>query len=377
MPAFTTPTDIGNRAIQRCGGNRIASPKTLFTATSKEATEIAACYNSLREAELRRNIWRFSIRRSILRPVGTALPDWDSTVTYDVGAYVTYGGDNYVALLGTNLDQQPDTSPTYWELFTGNTSQKIVFDDWSSLTTYAAYKIVQATDGYLYMSVVASNLNHDPTTDYAGAYWQLYYGNYVATAYDEDTTYNIGELVFDLANVVYYSTIQGNENDPSTGTGWVAQSGTVSPIVIPWPAGTGPAVQTATRNVFVLPYGFLREAPQDPRAGDVSTLGFPSNLPRNDWVIEGDYLISQVADPIMFRFAADITLVSKFDALFCEGLATRIAYEVCETLTNSNTKIQAIGGAYKVWMGTDARTVNGIETGTVQPPLDDFIACRY
>src|SRR5690242_211147 len=98
MPAFTRPPDTGTQTIQRCGGNRVVAPKTLFTGTSKGATEIAACYESLREAELRRNIWRFSIRRSILRPVGTALPDWDSTVTYAVGAYVTYGGVNYVAL---------------------------------------------------------------------------------------------------------------------------------------------------------------------------------------------------------------------------------------------------------------------------------------
>ncbi len=77
----------------------------------------------------------------------------------------------------------------------------------------------------------------------------------------------------------------------------------------------------------------------------------------------------------MFRFAANISQVPLMDSMFCEGLACRVAYAVCETLTNSNVKLQAIGGAYKAFMG-EARLANGIEVGSTQPPLDDFLACR-
>jgi hypothetical protein len=374
MSFFTSSVKIANRGLQKVGATRITSLDTTVD-TSKEADEVNACYDALREAELRRNVWRFSIRRVITRAVGTALPDWDSTVTYVVGSLVTYSNVNYIAILGTNLNQNPVTATTYWSEFTGNTSQKVTFPAWAIGTTYAAARIVTGIDGILYLSLVAGNLAHDPTTD-TGTYWQQYVGNEVASAYDSGTTYNFGELVFSTAQVAYMSTMGGNDNAPSTGIGWVTQtSATLAPIFIPWPAGTGPATQDATRSVFVLPYGYLRQAPQDPRAGDSSVLGFPSNAARTDWLLEGNYIISQDPGPLMLRFAADIRQVSLMDALFCEGLACRIGYEVCEPLTQSNTKLQQIGGQYKNFMG-DARTVNAIEVGSTQPSLDDYIATR-
>jgi hypothetical protein len=375
MTAFVTSLDIANQALQKVGATRITSLVTTVD-TSKEADEVSFCYDKLRRAELRRNIWRFSIRRVILRAVGTTLPDWDAAVTYVVGSLVTLDDVNYISLQAANLNQDPATITAYWAIFTGNTSQKVTFAAWAIGTTYGAGRIVTGTDNLLYLSMAAGNLAHDPTTD-TGTYWQLYFGSYVASAYDSDTTYNIGEIVFSTGQVAYYSNASGNDNAPSTGIGWTTlTSATLSPIVIPWPAGTGPATNQSTRNVFVLPYGFLREAPQDPRAGDSSVLGFPSNLARTDWLLEGGYLISGDVGPIMFRFAADVAQVPLMDDLFCEGLACRVAYQVCEPLTQSNTKLQQIGGEYKAFMG-EARTVNGIEVGSTQPPLDDYIAVRW
>lgn len=371
MSAFATKVDIGNRALQKVGANRI----TAFTNTTKAAQEVAACYDMLREAELRRNVWRFSIRRAILRAIGSALPDWDSAVTYVVGSLVTYNDVNYISIHVTNLNQNPATAGTYWSIFTGNTSQKLTFPAWAIGTTYAAGLIVKGSDNILYLSMAGTNLAHDPTTD-TGTWWQQYVGPDIASAYDSDTTYQVGEIVFSTGQVAYYSTENGNDNSPSSGTGWATLTGaTLAPIVIPWPAGAGPFTDQNSRNVFPLPYGYLREAPRDPRAGDYSVLGYPSNLVRTDWVFEGGYIISSDPGPIMFRFGANISQVSLMDAQFCEGLACRIAYEICETLTNSNTKLQAIGGQYRALMG-EARTINGIETGSNQPPLDDFLACR-
>lgn len=372
MTAFTSAVSIINRGIQRLGGNRISA----LTDVSKEAVEAVACYDGLRRSELRRNTWRFSIRRVILRAVGTSLPTWDGTVTYVVGSLITYNSVNYISIHATNLNQNPVTATSYWSVFTGNTSQKVTFPAWSSGTTYAAGLIVTGSDGLLYLSLVGTNLNHDPTADTAGTYWQLYFGPYVASAYDSGTTYYVGEVVFDTAQIAYYSTANNNANAPSTGIGWVTLAGaTLAPLVIPWPAGTGPATEFYTRYVFVLPYGFLRQAPLDPHAGDASFLGFPSNPASSDWLLEGSYLTSRYSGPLLLRFAADITQVSLMDDLFCEMLGNRIAYELCETLTNSGAKQQAIGQEYTAFRG-QAVAVNGIETGSVQPPLDDWIATR-
>ncbi len=94
-----------------------------------------------------------------------------------------------------------------------------------------------------------------------------------------------------------------------------------------------------------------------------------------DWNFEGNFIVSRDTGPILFRFVADISVVEKMDDMFCEGLACRIAMALCEPLTQSAAKFQRIVGEYKMHMG-EARTVNAIEVGPVEPPEDDFITCR-
>jgi hypothetical protein len=50
--------------------------------------------------------------------------------------------------------------------------------------------------------------------------------------------------------------------------------------------------------------------------------------------------------------------------------------ELCEPLTQSAAKLQAIEGEYKTFMA-EARAVNGIEIGPVEQPLDDLLQVRY
>ena len=75
-------------------------------------------------------------------------------------------------------------------------------------------------------------------------------------------------------------------------------------------------------------------------------------------------------------FVADVTDVRLMDAMFCEGLGARIGLEVCEPLTQSTAKKTTISQIYQKFMG-EARTVNAIEQGAVDPPEDDFITVRF
>lgn len=371
MSGFATSDDIANRALQRVGATRIGA----LTDNTKNAKEVAFCYDKLRRAELRRNCWRFAIRRTIVRAVGTAPALWDSTLTYAAGAYVL-GSDDivYTSDAGANLNNDPTSTTGKWTATYTNPTLKLTFSAWATGTTYAIGQVVLGSDGRLYEAIAATTGN-DPTS--TSGYWAHYFGNVVATCYDSTTTYDIGEVVFGPtdAALLYVSTLSGNGNAPSTGLGWATLTATTAPLVIQWPAGTGPMNDGNSANVFVLPFGFLRMAPQDPSAGRLSYLGYPSNLPSNDWVLEGGYLISRASGPIMLRFVADIIDVTLMDDMFCEGLGCRIALEVCEPLTQSTAKLGAIGSEYKQFMG-DARNVNGIEEGPTPPPLDDYIAVR-
>ena len=157
---------------------------------------------------------------------------------------------------------------------------------------------------------------------------------------------------------------------------WIAQPGITLKIPnIIYPIGSGPAYEIDTRNVFFLPYNYLRAAPQDPKAGSSNFLGAPSGLMYEDWNFEGNYIVSRDTGPILFRFTADITKVSDMDDMFCGGLALTIALAIAPSLTQSDAKMGELASEYKLRMG-EARTVNAIEEGAIEPPEDDWIACR-
>ena len=158
-------------------------------------------------------------------------------------------------------------------------------------------------------------------------------------------------------------------------TNWLPVFAGLAPMPILYPLGAGPVTDTQTKNVFRLPAGYLRKANQDPKAGSVSYLGAPSGASYSDWEIEGKFITSLESTAIVFRFGADVTDVTAMDDMFCEGLACRIAKEVCERLTQSTAKLGAISAAYKEVMG-DARTVNAIEVGSEESPEDDWLTVR-
>lgn len=328
---FQIKEDIGNRALQHCGARRIA----LFTDTSPNASEIAFCYDKLRVAELRRSPWRFASRRANLRAV------------------------------------------------TATTSYRFIPAAWAVGTTYAAGAIVTDATGVYWISSVAGNIANipgaAPTAGYP-AYWSQYFGPVVANLWDTALTYDAGEVVYKAGSPRVYSISSKNANvalDPAAGAPWVA-IGTVTAdqlITFFQPAGPAKTVRTRARNMFPLPNGFLRALAPDPKVEDTSLLNTSAALQYNDFQFEGNYIISSASDPILLRFIADVSNVLEMDALFCEGLAARVGYEVCERLTQSNIKLQAIGSAYQTFM-RQARLVNWLETGSTEPQEEEYELTR-
>lgn len=401
------------------------------TDDSKNAAAVNFVYDKARRAELRRNNWRFSIRRTALRPfdantviVQPAL--YSSTIAYQPGAIVAdSSGLNWISTKAFNLGVTPGTDSS-WDIYFGPMSAEpysattngyftgeFVYENvgsgatnifsalttttsttstdpsvatpWSATVIFSRGEVVQYTDGYYYMSLVDLNLNNVP-----GTYQE----------FNANTTYAQNALIAGADGVVYISLVNSNlGHNPITDAGvhwaktinknawtnafagstcgnqWQGQYATIRSPNIIYPLGSGPSSDAQTRNVFRLPNGFLRRAPQNPKAGIVAWMGAPVGNTPDDYQLEGDYLTSQSAYPILLRFAADITVVTKMDGMFCEGLAARIAMEICEEVTQSAEKIKTIAAAYKWAMG-EARTVNGIETGTVEPDEDEFISVR-
>lgn len=405
---MVTRTDIANRAVQRCGATAIAAG-ALLTENSVAAIEIRACYDSLRRAELRRNVWRCATRKAILRAFDTdtqqvtfpayaagtsyavnavtlsgellwfsALPDKIATFTATVATPAVFSLTAHGFVAGT-----PVTLSTTGALPTGLAANTVYYVIAAGLTanafevsaTLAGAAInTTGTQSGTHTVTAGMNIAHTPSDD-VPTYWTRYFGSLSASPYDSETTYNAGELVFDTSNIVYMSRISGNEDTPPTVNWRILTGATLAGPNFIYPIGAGPVSQSSTLNVFMLPNGYLRQAPSDPRAGQFSALGFPSNTPATDWVFEGSYILTQEAGPILLRFCADIGDPNQFDPMLAEGLSARIAMETVERITQSTAKLQMITAAYKEVMG-EARAVNGIETGPTFPPLDDYIACR-
>jgi hypothetical protein len=372
-------TTIANRAIQRVGGQLISTVggNTVYTDMGQDATQFLATYDIDRLSELRRNTWTFAIRKTALRPVDLTTmlivpPTWAIGTTYAQNIIVQYNGQWYTSQIAGNTGNEPDTSPLSWTLYFGPQTAD-VFDSssapasWVISTTYGLGALVTYNDT-IYQSIQSGNVGNEP--DISPGYWLL------AIA-QQPTAYYAGELVYDStnSNAVYLNVFNGNAN-PLTSSTWIAQPAmTLSVPNIIYPIGSGPAYETSTKNLFYLPFNYLRDAPQDPTAGSVSYLGFPSNLRQTDWEFENGFLTSRESWVIVLRFVADVQDVTMFDPMFVDGLTARIAFDICEPITNSTTKMGAIGQEYKKFMG-EARQTNAIEQKATQPPLDDLIACR-
>lgn len=432
MIAFRAPVDIGNRAAQHCGVARMDPVLGFNDDSVRCSSAISSCYDKLRQAELKRETWVFSIKETVLRALDAntmllAPALWSPQTTYFRGSIVSdQSGNLWKSTIPSNLNNDPLLT-VLWEPYFGPMTAAL----YDSTIAYSGGELVYTTPGngtyQVYLSLIEGNSDvpgtataYDPTV----TYFQNQVVTFASVAYMSLIDFNLNNepdlapALFNLATtyaaaarvgasdgLIYQSVGSGNiGHDPTLdggahwtptgalnpwtsvftgGTGslnWLLIGGTGSPsgaaltTIGPYPQGAGPSTQVTSRNAFRLPASFLRAGYQTPK-GTTTWLGGPSGNTYRDWDFESGYLISAEAGTIRLRFGADVVDVSLMDAMFCEGLGCRIADEVCEELTQSTAKKQTIMADYKVFMG-EARLTNAIQVGYEDPPDDDWITVR-
>lgn len=92
---------------------------------------------------------------------------WSSGTTYSQFQMVYWQGSQYISSQSSNTANQPDTSPSYWALFT---KTLLFLGTYSSGTTYALNDVV-LYGGTSYVSLLPSNTAHQP--DISTTYWQI------------------------------------------------------------------------------------------------------------------------------------------------------------------------------------------------------------
>lgn len=128
-------------------------------------------------------------------------------------------------------------------------------------------------------------------------------------------------------------------------------------------SATTPAFGPA--NAYPLPTGWLRVLPPDPF----------QNTNDRDWIIEGGQLLTDDPSPLNIRIVMQVTDPNLMDVTFREALASKLAYELAEPLTQSNTKKQAAAAMFKDDIA-QARKVNAIEKVPQAAVEDTWITSR-
>lgn len=361
---MTTETEVANRALQRCGAERILPGSTMWNEDSKNASELRACYDMIRRSELRRNVWRYSIRTERLRAITATTkiiryPTWASNVTYVANDRVVLNGKSYICLQG-GINQTPDARTwDYWTNYFGSDTAEL----YDAAVTYNYGEQVYDGSDNLYISIAEDNKANavTVTTKWAPLF---------IPAWVQFTIYALGQRVTS-GGITYVSLQASNQNNsPAASPLWWSVT---NPQTLPLASFQVPSRQGS--NIFRLPVGFMRLAPQSPKQGSYTPMGAPSASPYTDWDVEGNYIKTQMSSPLDVRFACDIEDPNEMDPMFIDGFTCRLAYEVCETITQSSKKLADLGGAYTKFM-SEARAVNGIEIGPIEAPEDSYISLR-
>lgn len=111
---------------------------------------------------------------------------------------------------------------------------------------------------------------------------------------------------------------------------------------------------------FTLPNDFLRLiGPENP----------------TDWLLEGDKILTNDGNTIKVTYIARPKTVAEHTALFNSALAGRLAMELCESKTASNSKYARAQDYYKT-AKSDARLANAIQKVPLEPYEDTWISAR-
>ena len=288
-----------------------------------------------------------------------AADPWDAATTYGAGDIVSWPASGLFTSGISAPDDGSVLGPGIYQstvdLNTGNQPDMVAAGaalTWSATNAYSVGDNAWGSDNQVYACLVA-NTGQNPVTDTLFAYWTPL-TMWVGTWSD-----------------VITPTPRAISN------GWQYIAGSVTTMAITYPLTAGPIQDCTTRNAFRLPANYIREAPQSPKLGGIGYLGAPSGgLWFNDREYEGNYIITSQTTPILYRFVADITDVTQMDDLFCEALAGEVAAAVQPSLQPARDDLFTRAKMVRDSAIDEAQTINGIEIGYTEPPVDRYISCR-
>lgn len=125
---------------------------------------------------------------------------------------------------------------------------------------------------------------------------------------------------------------------------------------------------------YQLPSGCLRILQVNDIYPGVSLSDYRS-MDEAEWRVEGRKILTDIGAPLKIRYIARVEDTGQWDAAFTEAFACRLAAEVCERLTQSNTKRELAWGEYKNAIRA-ALTADAIEAAPEPIPDTEWVLAR-
>lgn len=95
-----------------------------------------------------------------------------------------------------------------------------------------------------------------------------------------------------------------------------------------------------------------------------------------DYLLQDGTIITWVQAPLDIRYVRKYTDPNTMHPLFREALSALMAQEMCETLTQSNTKAATAQGKFKLAV-SEARRINALDKPPVESPEDTYLTVRH
>jgi len=141
-----------------------------------------------------------------------------------------------------------------------------------------------------------------------------------------------------------------------------------------WSFALKRVVLSASAETPAFGFGFQYVLPSDFLQIDMVADRFPS-APRqvfvggetNEYAIEGGMLLTDLEAPLSLRYIARIKDGAQWEANFADVLACKLAWELCEELTQSDSKRQLAMQEYKAAVSMALKANSAQRIPTMQP----------
>ena len=94
-----------------------------------------------------------------------------------------------------------------------------------------------------------------------------------------------------------------------------------------------------------------------------------------DLIIQSGFIYTNMSAPINLRYVAQIEDVTRFSPSFHDALVLKLAHDMCEMLTQSNTKKDLLAREFKDVIA-DARRIKAIQAPAIDAPTDEWLTVR-